>query len=360
MKAFYGWEDIIGYEEEKERAKALSRLDDDILITGESGVGKRLFASAIHNESSRREKPFITIEVPSVNQNIFESELFGHKRGAFTDAREDKAGLLETANTGTVFLDEIGDLTLECQVKLLRVIEEKKLRRVGENFERDVDIRFIFATGKDLWRMAKESRFRNDLLHRIEGNVLQIPTLREKRNEFPRIVKGLWESINSEKGYESFEPLTDKELEILSEFDYPGNIRQLENILRNFLNEMRNHHFHLRSGNGREEVLKRILEEVKGRWEEEEKGLWHSYRIFKEMKEGKDFWEAVWKRYLNHEINRFQLEEIVKFGLEESGRTLKGVLPLFHIEERDYKKLHDFLRNQGIRIKKAGKRPKKE
>lgn len=204
-EATFTWDDIFGYEDVKERAKALARRDEDILLIGESGVGKRLCANAIHNESKRRDKPFLTVEIPSIQASLLESELFGHKKGAFTDAKEDRAGIIESANSGTVFIDEVGDVSLEAQAKLLRVIEEKKLRRIGENFEREVDVRFIFATNKNLWKEVKSGRFRKDFLHRIEKNTLRIPPLRERREEIPIIARGLWERILKEKVREGIE-----------------------------------------------------------------------------------------------------------------------------------------------------------
>jgi Transcriptional regulator containing GAF, AAA-type ATPase, and DNA binding domains len=241
MSAPFTFDDIIGYEDVKEEAKRLARTDENILIVGESGVGKRLFASAIHNESRRKGNPFIVVESPSFTHTLFESELFGHRKGAFTDAKEERAGMIESANGGTIFFDEVGDLPIELQPKILRVIEERKVRRIGENEERKVDVRFIFATNRDLWEEAKLRRFRDDLLHRIETFVLRIPPLRErKREEIEEIARGLWKRLIEadisklgEKGLENRE-LNDEEMEILLEYHFPGNIRGLENILKRY------------------------------------------------------------------------------------------------------------------------------
>ncbi len=357
MKAPFTFDDIIGYEEVKKEAKKLARTEENILIIGESGVGKRLFASAIHNESRRKGNPFIVVESPSDTHSLFESELFGHRKGAFTDAKEDRAGIIESANGGTIFFDEIGDLPIELQPKILRVIEEKKVRRIGENFERGVDVRFIFATNRDLWEGAKERRFRDDLLHRIETFVLRIPPLRErKREEIEEIAKGIWRRLieeNSskleEKGLEKRE-LTNEEIEILLEYHFPGNIRDLEKILKRIL-----YNWIETPTISRAEIVKEEIEKVKREWREREEE-WHSKRIYKEVKEGRmDFWD-VRDLYLNHEINKYQLQEIISYGLQDGDGTLKGVLPIFRIEERDYKRFKDFLRNQGITKKELIKR----
>jgi len=234
------WDDIFGYEEVKKKANILAIKEVDILIIGESGVGKRLFAEAIHSNSPRHDKPFVTIEIPSIPTHLFESELFGYRKGSFTDAKEDKVGLIESADSGSVFFDEIGDLAYDCQIKLLRVIEEKKLRRIGGNKEKTVDVRFIFATNRDLWKSASAGYFREDLLFRIGRHVLEIPPLRERESDFPEITRRIWKKIvddsecfmfNKQPEKCCISSLNDEEIKVLLDYHFPGNIRQLESVL---------------------------------------------------------------------------------------------------------------------------------
>ncbi len=342
MKAPFFFDDIFGYEEIKGEARKLARIDENILLIGESGVGKKVFASSIHNESRRKDKPFVIVESPSVQSPLFESELFGHKKGAFTDAKEDRAGLIEIGDGGTVFFDEIGELPLELQPKLLRVIEERRVRRIGENIERKVDVRFIFATNKDLWKEAKLGRFRKDLLQRIETFVLFIPPFRT-RKEKEEILRGIWNRIVGENSQGSnFNSLNDEEISLLLDYDFPGNIRQIEKILKRVF------HFSDESSK-RIEVIEREMERERRRWEGNED--WYSKRLYNQMKGRKiNFWN-IRDKYLAHELNKYQLEEIISYGLEEGDGTLKGLLPIFGIEERDYKRFLNFLNAQGIKLK---------
>lgn len=335
----------------------------DILIVGETGTGKRLFAEAIHNGSPRKEKPFITIEISSIPSHLFESELFGHKKGAFTDAREDKTGLIESANSGTVFLDEIGDLPLDCQVKLLRVIEEKKVRRIGENVERKVDVRFIFATNKDLWQWVSAGSFRQDLLFRIGHYVLEIPPLRKRQKDLLKIAGGIWQKIINDNGQilssKSFfdfplKSFTKEEQDILLSYYYPGNMRQLKGLLNRVFLFWRSSSFK----KSRLEILKAEVENERNRWEKNQYMIASSsnsdsyLRLFNLMaQEGRSFWEVVHRSYIKHEISREDLKKIILLGLEKAGWSFKSLLPLFNIREDEYKKFLNFLQSQGIKIR---------
>ena len=361
--ARFGWGDIFGYEEIKLQAKFLASQDTDILIIGETGTGKKLFAEAIHNESSRKEKPFVTIETPSISSHLFESELFRHKKGAFTDAREDKTGLIENAHSGTAFLDEIGDLPLDCQVKLLRVIEEKKIRRVGENIERKVDVRFILATNKDLWQCVSAGAFRQDLLFRIARYVLEIPPLRKRQRDLPEIAWKIWQKIINNDGQIlsrksffafPFNSLTADEQDILSSYHYPGNVRELESLLNRVFLFWQSSSFN----KPRLEILKAELEKEKNRWgkgqylEASDSNNDGYLVLFNFMnQEGRSFWEVVHKSYIKHEISREDLKKIIRLGLEKSGWSFKSLLPLFNIKESQYKRFLNFLNKQKITLK---------
>ncbi|MGP1437944.1 MAG: sigma-54-dependent transcriptional regulator [Treponema sp.] len=201
-----------------------------VLITGESGVGKELVANAIHNFSQRRDKPFIKVHCAALAESLLESELFGHEKGAFTGAVERKRGRFELSNKGSIFLDEIGEINQNIQVKLLRVLQEKQIERVGSSESIDVDTRVIAATNKDLEKEMKEGRFREDLYYRLNVVHIFIPPLRERREDIPLLVDSFVKEFSNENGKEisSIEP---KARNAIYNYDWPGNIRQLRNCI---------------------------------------------------------------------------------------------------------------------------------
>ena len=200
------------------------------LITGESGVGKELVARAIHRRSSRRGGPFVAVNCGAIPENLLESELFGYKRGAFTDAVNDRAGLFEQANHGTLLLDEIGELPLALQVKLLRVLQEETLRRLGDSKDIKVDVRILAATHRDLLAETQAGRFREDLFYRINVLPIAIPPLRERREDIPILMDHFLAKNNARFGINirGFEPEARR---LLLEYRWPGNVRELENTV---------------------------------------------------------------------------------------------------------------------------------
>ncbi|WP_438043559.1 sigma-54-dependent transcriptional regulator [Sorangium sp. So ce128] len=200
------------------------------LITGESGVGKELVARAIHRRSSRRGGPFVAVNCGAIPENLLESELFGYKRGAFTDAVNDRAGLFEQANHGTLLLDEIGELPLPLQVKLLRVLQEETLRRLGDSKDVKVDVRILAATHRDLMAETQAGRFREDLFYRINVLPIAIPPLRERREDIPILMDHFLARNNARFGINirGFEPEARR---LLLEYRWPGNVRELENTV---------------------------------------------------------------------------------------------------------------------------------
>jgi len=201
-----------------------------VLLLGESGTGKDLFARAIHNESNRRDKPFVTINCASLPETLLESELFGHEQGAFTDARKLKKGLFEMAEGGTVFLDEIGEINLVTQVKLLGVIENRVIRRLSGTTDIPVDIRIIAATNKDMKRSIEEKSFREDLYYRLTVFQIIIPPLREHSEDIPLLAEHFLSAFNSQfrKNVSSIEPEAKK---LLIRYNWPGNVRELRNVI---------------------------------------------------------------------------------------------------------------------------------
>ncbi len=201
-----------------------------VLVTGESGVGKELVARAIHRRSTRRGGPFVAVNCGAIPENLLESELFGHKKGAFTDAVHDRRGLFEEANTGTLFLDEIGELPLGLQVKLLRVLEDEKIRRLGEARDLQVDVRIITATHRDLHAETKAGRFREDLFYRLNVLPIHCPPLRERRDDIPLLIDHFVAKNNTRLGT-SIRGLDTETRRLLYEYAWPGNVRELENTI---------------------------------------------------------------------------------------------------------------------------------
>ena len=219
---------------EAEKLKQVAGTETPVMLLGESGTGKELFARAIHNLSSRREKPFIAINSASIPGNLLENELFGHEKGSYTDAYIRQIGKLELTQGGTFFLDEIGDLPLNLQGKLLRVIEEKKVSRIGSNQEIDLDIRFIFATNVNLEKAVSEQRFRKDLYFRINVFPISLPPLREREGDIVLLAEYFIKKISLEMAKKSI-PLSEKAKEKLVNYEWPGNIRELLNTIERAL-----------------------------------------------------------------------------------------------------------------------------
>ncbi|MGI6446365.1 MAG: sigma-54-dependent transcriptional regulator [Candidatus Ozemobacteraceae bacterium] len=201
-----------------------------VLIRGESGTGKELVARQIHFQSNRADKPFIDVNAAAVSGSLLESELFGHEKGAFTDAQKQKKGLFELANSGTLFLDEIGDLDMSLQVKLLRVLQERKFRRVGGTTDIHVDVRVISATNADLEKNIEEGRLRADLFYRLNIFSIKIPPLRERRSDILLLAKNFLDEFRKEfsKDISGFREDT---IKIIENYDFPGNVRELRNII---------------------------------------------------------------------------------------------------------------------------------
>ena len=208
----------------------IARTNASVLITGESGTGKELIAEAIHINSQRVKQPFVKVNLGGISQSLFESEMFGHKKGAFTDASADRIGRFEMANKGTIFLDEIGDLDPSCQVKLLRVLQDQTFEVLGDSRSRKVDVRVVSATNADLRKMVSERTFREDLFYRINLITVKLPSLRERREDIPLLARHFADRQAEVNGL----PRTDfsvDALNFLSRLPYPGNIRELKNLV---------------------------------------------------------------------------------------------------------------------------------
>jgi DNA-binding NtrC family response regulator len=208
----------------------IAPTDANILILGENGTGKDLIAKAIHEKSRRAEKPYIKVDVGALTESLFESELFGHKKGAFTDAREDRTGRFEAANGGTLFLDEIGNISLQQQAKLLSVLQNRQVIKLGSNNPIPVDIRLICATNMPLTELANESRFRKDLIYRINTVEIIVPPLRSRGDDIILLAKH-FSKIYSEKYLKAVLEFDEKALDKLMHYPFPGNVRELQYIV---------------------------------------------------------------------------------------------------------------------------------
>jgi two-component system response regulator PilR (NtrC family) len=208
----------------------IAAATSNVLITGESGTGKELIAKAIHRESPRKDRPFVTVNCGSVPETLMESELFGHKKGSFTGATATRSGLFEAAHGGTIFLDEIAELSPPVQVKLLRAVQEKTFKMVGGSEEIIVDVRIISATNRDLERDVMEGQFREDLYYRLNVINIHMPPLRERPDEIPLLAHHFLEKYSKEMG-KDIRKISSFALDILKSYNFPGNIRELENII---------------------------------------------------------------------------------------------------------------------------------
>jgi len=234
LKQKYIFSNIIGksspMQEVFNTIRMVSRTHANILIAGESGTGKELVARAIHYDSNRAEKPFVIIDCAAIPSEIMESELFGHEKGAFTGAHEKKVGLLELAQSGTVFLDEIGELEINLQKKLLRFLQEREILRVGGSSRIGLNVRVIAATNKNLEEEVKGKKFREDLFYRLNVVAVKIPPLRERKDDIPLIVNYFLERLNKIEG-KLITGFEDNVIDAFLNYDWPGNVRELENIV---------------------------------------------------------------------------------------------------------------------------------
>ena len=239
--------------------KVAKSKDTSVLITGESGTGKELIARGIHFLSQRNKHYFHSVNCSAIPESLFESEFFGHKKGSFTGATEDKAGWFEIANDGTLFLDEISDMPINQQAKLLRVLEEKKVSKVGSREMKNVDVRVIAASNRDLEGMSEEQKFRLDLYHRLSSFIIDIPPLRERREDIPILIDYFIKEYGI-KMNRSFKNIDPKIYTELKKYNFPGNIRELKNMVERALivsdsDELHSSHFQYKRSNITEETV---------------------------------------------------------------------------------------------------------
>ncbi|OUS17535.1 response regulator [Nonlabens dokdonensis] len=208
--------------------------DARVLITGQNGTGKELVAHWLHEKSNRSKGPFIEVNCAAIPSELIESELFGHVKGSFTGANKDRAGKFEAANGGTIFLDEIGDMSAKAQAKVLRALQENKIQRVGSDKDIKVDVRILAATNKDLKKEIEDKKFREDLYHRLAVILINVPTLNDRREDIPLLIKHFAAKIAKEQG-NAAKVFEEKAFKLLQEYDWTGNIRELRNVVERLI-----------------------------------------------------------------------------------------------------------------------------
>ncbi len=218
----------------KDMIEKVAPTDARVLITGSNGTGKELVAHWLHEKSQRSAAPFIEVNCAAIPSELIESELFGHVKGAFTSAVKDRAGKFEAANKGTIFLDEIGDMSLSAQAKVLRALQESKISRVGTDKDIKVDVRVLAATNKDLKKEIEEGKFREDLYHRLAVILIKVPALNDRRDDIPLLINHFTNKITSEQGIAG-KTFSDKAVKLLKAYDWTGNIRELRNVVERLI-----------------------------------------------------------------------------------------------------------------------------
>jgi len=304
----------------RERVRAASRIAGSVLVTGETGTGKELVARAIHEHSDRSGGRFVAVDCGALPDDLIESELFGHRRGAFTSALTDKPGLFEEANGGTLFLDEIANTSRRFQAKLLRVLQDRQLRRLGDVVSRRLDLRVIAATNCDLSLMVHKSEFREDLYYRLNVFTIQVPPLRHRLDDIPLLVDHFLRNRKT---------ITADAIEKLRNYSYPGNVRELENIVEAAIYTARGHSIHA------DDITLPSRS--------------HSSLPDEELIVG-NFWDSVATPFSERLITRNQVERVIRRGLEQTRGSYKKLLPLFQIPESDYKRFMDFLRRSRCNV----------
>ena len=313
--------------------RRVASTEATVLIYGESGTGKELVAHAIHENSRRCRGDFVPINCAAVPEELIENELFGHSRGGFMGALAEKRGLFEVASGGTLFLDEIANMPIAFQSRLLRVLQEKKIRRLGETMERVVDVRIVAATNRSLGEWIRQQRFREDLYYRLNVYQVRVPPLRDRASDIWLLTDHLLARLNSREGRKK--QITPEAIEGLMTHPFPGNVRELENILESA--------YYLCSGNeiGREDVSSRLSAD---RMEWKEPPTSRPESIVDDLVSGRaGFWPTVRDGFLQRDLSREEVRRIVSIGLSDCSGSYRRLLKHFGLPSSDYKRFLSFL-----------------
>lgn len=315
-----------------------ARYDYPIIISGETGVGKTLVAELIHSVSMRKEKPFLHQSCSNISEELCESELFGHEKGAFTGAIVRKKGKIEIADGGTLFLDEISDLSLQNQAKILLFIDRSKFFRVGGTEEIEVDVRIIAASNRDLKKEIRTGKFREDLYFRLNTINIYIPPLRDRREDIPFLVEEILRRENERNKMNK--SISSEAINKLLNYDFLGNVRELENIIKKAI---------VLSDKGFLKKEDIILDHIIGQDENENMSI--PEKLFNEMVvNGRGFWELIHKPFLRRELNRDEVRKIIQMGLKDC-QTYRKLMELFNAGQTqgEYKRFMKILECQRLK-----------
>ena len=323
-----------------------ARSDAKVLITGESGSGKEIVARTVHSRGPRAQNVFAPVNCAGLPETLLESELFGHVKGSFTGAYRDKPGKLETAHLGTAFLDEVGEMTLRMQGLLLRFLETGEIQKVGqEGSGRHLNVRVIAATNRDLRDMVKQGSFREDLFYRLNVIHIVVPPLRERREDIPLLVSLFLQQFATQNR-STITGVSPEALKVLTEYSWPGNVRELENVIERLIVTVPGTSIdveHLPTDI-------RAHDRVALRPKRERRRTVADDLYQRMIEQRESFWSTVYPLFMEREITRANVREVVRRGLEEARGNYKIVARLFNMETRDYKRFLNFLRKHDCQI----------
>jgi transcriptional regulator with PAS, ATPase and Fis domain len=321
-------------------AERAAKSPAKVLITGESGVGKDVVARFIHNQSPRKAAPFVAVNCAGLTETLLESELFGHVRGSFTGAYRDKRGKIQLAHRGTLFLDEVGEMSLRMQALLLRFLENGEIQAVGsDSAQSRVDVRVVAATNRNLEEHVATGQFREDLLYRLRVIHLHVPPLRDR----PEDVEALARHFLSRAGREV--RFTDEALVAFERYQWPGNVRELLNVIEQLIWLSPNGVIGIEHLPVSMRTVPQVLKPVDNRRRQVADDLYDAV-----VRQGASFWEHVYPMFLARDIRRDDLRELVRLGLRESRGRYKSMLTLFGMPPSDYRRFMNFLAAHGCGV----------
>jgi transcriptional regulator with PAS, ATPase and Fis domain len=331
----------------REEVERIGHSDAKVLLTGESGVGKEIVATAIHARSPRAASALVAVNCAGLPETLLESELFGHVKGSFTGAYRDKRGKLEIADHGAIFLDEIGEMTLRMQGLLLRFLETGELQKVGASGPAGhVNVRIIAATNRNLRDMIAQGTFREDLFYRLNVIHLEVPPLRERRADIPELVDYFLRQFTHRNGY-VVRAIGPDAIQLMQAYAWPGNVRELVNVIERLV--VTGRHDTVRLEDLPAEIRTAGTPRANGVRRERRRTL--ADDLFKKLiEERESFWTTVYPMYMQRDITRGHVRDVVRKGLEEARGNYKIVARLFNMEQRDYKRFLNFLRKHDCQV----------
>ncbi|MEQ1907185.1 MAG: sigma 54-interacting transcriptional regulator [Vicinamibacterales bacterium] len=327
----------------------IARADAKVLITGESGTGKELVARALHESSSRAQAPFAAVNCAGLADGLLESELFGHLKGSFTGAYRDKAGKFEVADHGTMLMDEVGEMSLRMQGMLLRFLETGEIQKIGSDQAASrVDVRIIASTNRNLRQMAAEGKFREDLYYRLNVIHLSVPPLRDRRDDIPDLVQHFL-AMYADRHVGPVRSVTPDAMSMMADYQWPGNVRELQNVIERIAltgREAAAGPEHLPSDLRRARPASVVPNQP---FRERRRTV--SDELYSRMIEQREsFWTAVYPLYVQRDITRANIRDLVRKALQESRGNYKIVAKLFNLEQREYKRFLNFLRKNECQL----------